>query len=207
MPPRGRTSRAPRRDPLRAWSPARRLAPPGQREGVMNEADGGSRPRGTTRAAVIGYGADAREHALRLSVIGWHVDVVVRPGGISWIHAVADGLRPVPPAEAAMRADVVAVHLPEPSSRPCGPTASRRISRRAPSSSSRTAARSTRVDRSRPAARRRPRHAVRGARAPSASVASPSSAMPRATRSSGPGLCARGLRLYARSRRRPSTPR
>jgi ketol-acid reductoisomerase len=32
---------------------------------------------------------------------------------MSWIRAVADGFRPVPPSEAAARADVVAVHLPE----------------------------------------------------------------------------------------------
>lgn len=39
--------------------------------------------------------------------------MVVLPGGMSWIRAVADGFRPVPPSEAAARADVVAVHLPE----------------------------------------------------------------------------------------------
>jgi ketol-acid reductoisomerase len=32
---------------------------------------------------------------------------------MTWIHAVADGFRPVPAAEAALRADVVVVHLPE----------------------------------------------------------------------------------------------
>ncbi len=62
---------------------------------------------------MIGYGPDAREQALRLRAIGWEVDVVVRAGGMTWIHAVADGFRPVPAAEAAMRADVVVVHLPE----------------------------------------------------------------------------------------------
>jgi ketol-acid reductoisomerase len=79
----------------------------GEREG----SEGAS--RGVTRAAVIGYGPDAREQALRLREIGWSVDVVVRSGGMTWIHAVADGFRPVPAAEAAMRADVVVVHLPE----------------------------------------------------------------------------------------------
>jgi ketol-acid reductoisomerase len=66
-----------------------------------------------TRAAVIGYGPDAREQALRLRAIGWEVEVVVRSGGMTWVHAVADGFRPVPAAEAALRADVVVVHLPE----------------------------------------------------------------------------------------------
>jgi ketol-acid reductoisomerase len=79
----------------------------------MGEVDGGSCGRGVTRAAVIGYGPDAREQAVRLRAHGWSVDVVVRSGGMTWIQAVADGFRPVPAAEAAMRADVVVVHLPE----------------------------------------------------------------------------------------------
>jgi ketol-acid reductoisomerase len=65
------------------------------------------------RVAFLGYGDAAREQALRLRVLGWRVDVVVRPGGMSWIRAVADGFRPVPPSEAAASADVVSVHLPE----------------------------------------------------------------------------------------------
>ncbi len=73
------------------------------------ERGGGSR----TRAAVFGYGPDAREQALRLRAMGWAVDVVVRSGGMTWIYAVADGFRPVSAAQAAMRADVVVVHLPE----------------------------------------------------------------------------------------------
>jgi len=66
-----------------------------------------------TRAAIIGYGDAAREQALRLRSIGWGVDVVMRPGGMSWIRAVADGFRPVSAAQAASSAEVVAVHLPE----------------------------------------------------------------------------------------------
>jgi ketol-acid reductoisomerase len=65
------------------------------------------------RVAMFGYGLDAREQALRLRAIGWEVDVVVRPGGMSWIRAVADGLRPVVSKEAAARAEVVAIHLPD----------------------------------------------------------------------------------------------
>jgi ketol-acid reductoisomerase len=67
------------------------------------------------RVAFLGYGDAAREQALRLKALPshWRVDVVVRPGGMSWIRAMADGFRPVPPSEAAARADVVAVHLPE----------------------------------------------------------------------------------------------
>jgi ketol-acid reductoisomerase len=65
------------------------------------------------RAAIIGYGPEARDQAVRLRAIGWSVDVVMRPGGMSWIQAVTDGFRPVPAGEAAARADVVVVHLPE----------------------------------------------------------------------------------------------
>jgi ketol-acid reductoisomerase len=70
----------------------------------------GERPR---RAAIIGYGPEAREQAVRLRGLGWNVDVVMRPGGLSWIRAVADGFRPVAAAEAAARADVILVQLPE----------------------------------------------------------------------------------------------
>jgi ketol-acid reductoisomerase len=66
-----------------------------------------------TRAAVFGYGPEAREQACRLREMGWQVDVVVRGGGMSWIRAVADGFRPVAAAEAAARANIVVVHLPE----------------------------------------------------------------------------------------------
>ncbi|MGD0677659.1 MAG: hypothetical protein ABSC94_19755 [Polyangiaceae bacterium] len=82
----------------------------GGSHGAGNQRASGGRP---TRVAVIGYGADAREQALRLRAVGWDVDVVMRPGGMSWIHAVADGFRPVSAGEAASRADVIAVHLPE----------------------------------------------------------------------------------------------
>jgi len=65
------------------------------------------------RIAVLGYGPAAREHAVRLRDCGWNVRVVVRPGGTSWIRAMADGLRPVTVREAVASADVVAVELPE----------------------------------------------------------------------------------------------
>ncbi len=79
----------------------------------MGEGTNGTSKGSPMRVAVIGYGAEAREQAIRLRGIGWHVDVVVRPGGMSWIRAVADGFRPVPAAEAAARANIVLVHLPE----------------------------------------------------------------------------------------------
>src|SRR5579884_3269166 len=73
----------------------------------------GTEPKAATRVAIVGYGPEAREHALRLREMGWDVSVVVRPGGMSWIRAMADGLRPVAARDAVARADVVAVHLPE----------------------------------------------------------------------------------------------
>src|SRR6185312_10233659 len=76
-------------------------------------ADDGSARRPVTRATVIGYGPEAREQAIRLRAIGWDVDVVVRPGGMTWIRAVDDGFRPVPAAQAALRASVVVLHVPE----------------------------------------------------------------------------------------------
>jgi ketol-acid reductoisomerase len=77
----------------------------------MGEGSSGDRSGG--RAAFIGYGPEAREQALRLRSMGWDVDVVMRPGGMSWIRAVTDGFRPLPAAEAASRAQVLVVHLPE----------------------------------------------------------------------------------------------
>ncbi|HEY3816332.1 MAG TPA: hypothetical protein VGL81_04125 [Polyangiaceae bacterium] len=67
----------------------------------------------STRVAMMGYGPEAREHALRLRASGWRVRVVVRPGGMSWIRAMADGFRPALAREALAGADVVAVELPE----------------------------------------------------------------------------------------------
>jgi ketol-acid reductoisomerase len=78
----------------------------------MGEGNSESAKR-PARVAMFGYGPDAREQAVRLRAIGWDVDVVVRPGGMSWIRAVADGFRPVVAREAAERASVVAMHLPE----------------------------------------------------------------------------------------------
>jgi ketol-acid reductoisomerase len=72
-----------------------------------------STPRDAAHVAIIGYGPEAREQAIALRGLGWHVDVVLRPGGTSWIRAVADGFRPVVAREAVERAGIVVVHLPE----------------------------------------------------------------------------------------------
>jgi ketol-acid reductoisomerase len=73
----------------------------------------GEQSSAAARVAMMGYGVEAREHAIRLREMGWDVSVVVRPGGLSWIRAMADGFRPVLVREAVPRADVVAVELPE----------------------------------------------------------------------------------------------
>jgi ketol-acid reductoisomerase len=74
---------------------------------------GGWKGHAPARAAIIGYGEHGRAQAVRLRSIGWAVDVAMRPGGMSFIRAVADGFRPVSAAQAAAGAEVVVVHLPE----------------------------------------------------------------------------------------------
>jgi ketol-acid reductoisomerase len=86
------------------------MAEGGSNHGGGSNGTGAGRP---TRAAVIGYGPEAREQAVRLRAGGWEVDVVMRPGGMSWIRAVADGFRPAAAGEAASRAEVVVIQLPE----------------------------------------------------------------------------------------------
>jgi ketol-acid reductoisomerase len=81
--------------------------------GIMAEGSNGTSKGHASRVAVFGYGPEAREQATRLRTIGWSVDVVVRLGGMSWIRAVDDGFRPVSAAEAAARANIVLMHLPE----------------------------------------------------------------------------------------------
>jgi ketol-acid reductoisomerase len=74
---------------------------------------GDSHQRANTRVAMIGYGDEAREQARRLRAARWDVGVALRPGGMSWIRAVADGFRPVLVSQALAHADVVVVHMPE----------------------------------------------------------------------------------------------
>jgi ketol-acid reductoisomerase len=79
---------------------------------IMGEGNSESAKR-PARVAIFGYGPDAREQAMRLRAIGREVDVVVRPGGMSWIRAVADGFRPFLAGEAVRRAAIVSIQLPE----------------------------------------------------------------------------------------------
>jgi ketol-acid reductoisomerase len=84
------------------------------------ENNGDSHQRGAAASAlagqavaIIGYGDEAREQARRLRAARWDVGVALRPGGMSWIRAVADGFRPVLVSQALAHADVIVVHMPE----------------------------------------------------------------------------------------------
>jgi ketol-acid reductoisomerase len=63
--------------------------------------------------AIIGYGSQGHAHALNLRESGADVVVGLRPGGASWDRALAAGLDVRPVAEAAARADVIMMLVPD----------------------------------------------------------------------------------------------
>src|SRR5215210_1722523 len=63
--------------------------------------------------AVIGYGSQGHAHALNLTESGARVIVGLRPGGASWDRATGAGLDVRPVAEAADRADVIMMLVPD----------------------------------------------------------------------------------------------
>ncbi len=63
--------------------------------------------------AVVGYGSQGRAHALNLRDSGHTVLVGARSGGKSFDAATRDGFTPVTTIEAALRADVVCVLVPD----------------------------------------------------------------------------------------------
>jgi ketol-acid reductoisomerase len=63
--------------------------------------------------AVIGYGSQGHAHALNLSESGARVIVGLRPGGASWDRAMGAGLDVRPVAEAAERADIIMMLVPD----------------------------------------------------------------------------------------------
>ncbi len=65
------------------------------------------------KVAIIGYGSQGRAHALNLRDSGVEVIVGVREGGKSWDLAKADGFSPSRIPEAAKKADVIAMLIPD----------------------------------------------------------------------------------------------
>jgi ketol-acid reductoisomerase len=63
--------------------------------------------------AVIGYGSQGRSHARNLRDSGFEIIIGARPGGGAERRARADGFRPVPPADAARAASLVALLTPD----------------------------------------------------------------------------------------------
>ncbi|MEA2725142.1 MAG: ketol-acid reductoisomerase [Gemmatimonadales bacterium] len=63
--------------------------------------------------AIIGYGSQGHAHALNLRESGAKVIVGLRRGGTSWERAQAAGLEVRPVAEAAERADVIMMLVPD----------------------------------------------------------------------------------------------
>ena len=63
--------------------------------------------------AIIGYGSQGHAHALNLRESGAKVIVGLRRGGASWDRALAAGLDVLPVAEAAERAEVIMLLVPD----------------------------------------------------------------------------------------------
>jgi len=63
--------------------------------------------------SVIGYGAQGRAQALNMRDSGLRVIVGLRPGGISWKKATADGFEPQPIDQASDKADIVHLLIPD----------------------------------------------------------------------------------------------
>ena len=75
------------------------------------EPNGHGEPR---RIAIVGYGeGGGREHARRLRDEGHDVAVAVFPGGLSWVHAVHDGFRPMRAWEAVVGSEIVILLVPD----------------------------------------------------------------------------------------------
>ncbi|WP_394828448.1 hypothetical protein [Pendulispora albinea] len=81
----------------------------------MTEPDkkSGAQAHEKTRIAVLGYGTDARDRAVRLRQAGIDVSVSMRPGGLSWVRANADKFAPARADEAVASAQVVVLLVPD----------------------------------------------------------------------------------------------
>ncbi len=65
------------------------------------------------KIAILGYGARARERAMRLRQSGHEVSVSMRPGGLSWLRATADKFPPAPASESVASAEIVVLLVPD----------------------------------------------------------------------------------------------
>lgn len=65
------------------------------------------------RVVLLGYGDDAREHALGLRSAGCDVSVGLRLGGMSWVRARSDGFAAQAPSMVAPGARVIVVLVPD----------------------------------------------------------------------------------------------
>ena len=63
--------------------------------------------------AILGYGSQGHAHAQNLRDSGCNVIVAELPGTANYELAVKDGFKPIPAAEAAKKADVMTILLPD----------------------------------------------------------------------------------------------
>lgn len=76
-----------------------------------NEADLGLLSNKTI--AVVGYGSQGRHQALNLRDSGLNVIIGQRPGGAGYADAKSDGFEPLTAGEAASRADIIQILVPD----------------------------------------------------------------------------------------------
>ncbi|MDJ0270160.1 MAG: ketol-acid reductoisomerase [Aigarchaeota archaeon] len=80
---------------------------------VYYEQDVSLKPLEGRVVAVIGYGSQGRAQALNMRDSGVEVVVGLRPGGASWKKAEEDGFKPLTVEEAAERADIIHMLIPD----------------------------------------------------------------------------------------------
>jgi len=77
------------------------------------EADVDTSCLGDKQVTILGYGSQGRAHALNLKDSGFNVVVGLRPDGVSWAKAQADGLTVMAPNDAVKGAVIVAFLTPD----------------------------------------------------------------------------------------------
>ena len=77
------------------------------------EADVDTSCLGDKQVTILGYGSQGRAHALNLKDSGFNVVVGLRPDGVSWAKAQADGLTVMAPNDAVKGAAIVVFLTPD----------------------------------------------------------------------------------------------